>query len=111
MNERLNDLLVMAGAPAIDAMYWCPHSPQSECVCRKPKPGMLLEAAKNLNIDMANSYMIGDDVRDMEAARAAGLRKKIMVVSDRYTKNDVADVVCPTFLDAVRAILLMGAMA
>lgn len=62
----------------LDAVYFCPHHPEkgfpgeceeykSECECRKPKPGMLLQAAADLNIDLTQSYMIGDSMRDIEA--------------------------------------------
>ena len=67
----------------LDAIYFCPHHPHKgyegeiselkfDCDCRKPKPGMLLEAAKNLNISLEESYMIGDSDTDVEAGKAAG---------------------------------------
>lgn len=56
-------------------IYYCPHhSDVSECDCRKPKPGMILQAMRDLNIDPAQSYMIGDSKRDIEAANAAGVK-------------------------------------
>lgn len=65
----------------IDAVYFCPYHPEhgigeyrKESERRKPAPGMLLEAAADLNIDLANSIMVGDKASDMEAARAAGLQ-------------------------------------
>lgn len=69
----------------LDAIYYCPHHPHSgypgevkafkiECDCRKPKPGMLLEAAKRFNIDLSQSFMIGDSERDVQAGKAAGVR-------------------------------------
>jgi len=59
----------------IKKVYYCPHHPDfsSTCSCRKPKPGMLLEAKKEFDIDMKNSVMIGDKERDIEAALNAGL--------------------------------------
>ena len=67
----------------LDAIYFCPHHPHKgyegeiselkfDCDCRKPKPGMWLEAAKNLNISLEESYMIGDSDTDVEAGKAAG---------------------------------------
>ena len=58
----------------IDAWYYCPHLPEvtGPCNCRKPEPGLILQAAADLNIDLARSWMIGDRVRDMEAGLAAG---------------------------------------
>lgn len=67
----------------VEAIYYCPHHPDKgfpeevpeykiECSCRKPKPGMLLDAAERFNIDLSQSYMIGDSPRDIEAGQAAG---------------------------------------
>ena len=79
---RLEALLGEAGA-YLDAIYFCPHHPdkgfagenplyKTECECRKPKPGMLLRAAKEWNIDLSSSYMVGDTERDVRTALAAG---------------------------------------
>jgi D-glycero-D-manno-heptose 1,7-bisphosphate phosphatase len=56
----------------MDAIYYCPHHPDDGCACRKPKPGLLLRAARELGLDLARSYLVGDAVSDVEAARAAG---------------------------------------
>ncbi|MBR5755478.1 MAG: HAD-IIIA family hydrolase, partial [Erysipelotrichaceae bacterium] len=67
------------------AIYFCPHHPDSgfegevkelkiDCDCRKPKPGMFFKAAEDLNIDLSESYMIGDGENDMKAGKAAGCR-------------------------------------
>jgi D-glycero-D-manno-heptose 1,7-bisphosphate phosphatase len=67
----------------IDDLYFCPHHPDKgfpgerpeykiDCGCRKPKPGMILQAAEKYNIDLSKSYMVGDDMRDMKAGIAAG---------------------------------------
>ena len=70
----------------LDGIYYCPHhltageAPyRQECNCRKPAPGMLLDAARELDIDLAASYMVGDKAADMQAARAAGVGHKILV--------------------------------
>ncbi len=70
----------------LDGIYYCPHHPtageapyRQECNCRKPAPGMLLDAARELDIDLAGSYMVGDKAADMQAARAAGVGHKILV--------------------------------
>jgi D-glycero-D-manno-heptose 1,7-bisphosphate phosphatase len=66
---------------AVDCIYFCPHHPtmavpeyRQVCECRKPRPGMLLRAASTWNIDLAASFMVGDAVTDMKAARAAGVK-------------------------------------
>ena len=69
MLQELSD----AGAH-IDAIYYCPHSPDDECGCRKPKPGLLIRAAEELNIDLTNSWLIGDSEGDIEAGKAAGCK-------------------------------------
>lgn len=58
----------------IDSVKICPHDDADNCVCRKPKPGMLLEAAEECQIDLSGSYMVGDRWRDVEAGRRAGCR-------------------------------------
>lgn len=64
-----------------DGIYFCPHHPDftGDCECRKPKPGMFLDAQKFLDIDMANSVMIGDKISDMLAAQAAGIATRFLV--------------------------------
>ena len=57
---------------AIDAVVVCPHGPDGDCNCRKPKPGMLLDLARRLNINLHGVPMVGDSIRDLEAAQAAG---------------------------------------
>jgi D-glycero-D-manno-heptose 1,7-bisphosphate phosphatase len=57
----------------------CPHGPKSQCNCRKPKPGMFLNAQIKYNIDMQNSWMIGDSERDIIAANSAGITNTILL--------------------------------
>ena len=57
----------------IEKIYFCPHAPETLCDCRKPKPGMLLKAANELNIDLARSIMIGDKDSDVQAGQSAGV--------------------------------------
>jgi len=56
----------------LSAAYYCPHTPDEGCTCRKPKPGLLYKAAENFNVDLSRSIFIGDSHTDVEAARAAG---------------------------------------
>jgi D-glycero-D-manno-heptose 1,7-bisphosphate phosphatase len=64
----------------ISAEYYCPHHPDytGSCNCRKPKPGMLLQAAHDWDIDLSQSVMIGDKESDMLAAKKAGVRERIL---------------------------------
>ena len=56
----------------LDSVFFCPHSPADQCGCRKPKPGMLLEISDRLNIGLSGVPVVGDSLRDLEAAAAAG---------------------------------------
>ncbi len=58
----------------LDAVYLCPHDDAADCACRKPRPGLLLQAASDLNLDLHRSYMVGDRWRDVEAGQRAGCR-------------------------------------
>ena len=84
IHRKMATLLGKEGA-YIDALYYCPHHPDRgfegevpelkiDCDCRKPKPGMLLQAAEDFNIDLASSFMIGDSERDVDAGLNAGCR-------------------------------------
>lgn len=95
INEKMETLLGAEGA-YIDDLFYCPHHPDKgfegeriefkiDCECRKPKPGMLLRAAEKYNIDLSESYMVGDDERDMEAGRRAGC-KCVKVETNRERK-------------------------
>jgi len=63
----------------IDALYLCPHSPDQGCACRKPHPGLILQAATDLNIDLKNSIFVGDALSDIKAGRAAGIERVSLV--------------------------------
>lgn len=80
-NQRVADLIKAASGANIDRFYYCPYHPQGsvpEYTCehdwRKPQPGMLLQAAKDMNIDLSQSWMVGDQMRDVQAGIAAGTR-------------------------------------
>lgn len=55
-------------------LYFCPHAPAMGCACRKPKTGMIKKAVRELKIDLKKSYMVGDNAKDLELARNAGLK-------------------------------------
>ena len=70
VHERLTALLA-AGGVQLTAAYYCLHAPSDGCACRKPAPGMLLQAAQEHHFDLTSSFMIGDKLSDLEAGRAA----------------------------------------
>ena len=78
INQHIIQLLKKQGID-ISAVYVCPHKPEEQCKCRKPQPGLLLKAAKEYNIDLENSIMIGDTDKDTEAGLNAGLKKVIKI--------------------------------
>lgn len=73
IHKHLHDYLKSKGT-YIDAIYFCSHTPEENCSCRKPKPGMILQAANDYKIDLTKSCMIGNSSTDMEAAKAAGCK-------------------------------------
>jgi D-glycero-D-manno-heptose 1,7-bisphosphate phosphatase len=90
---------------AIDAVFVCPHDDADECECRKPKPGMLLEAIERFGIDRDRSFMVGDRWRDVAAGRAAGCRTVQVGWLDEGAQSVVATVRRADLEDAVRWIL------
>ena len=70
----------------IDAFFFCPHAADDACECRKPRPGMLVEVARRFNVSLADTYMVGDSRRDVEAAAAAGARP-VLVLTGKGAKT------------------------
>ncbi len=73
MHEKMRNLVAAAGG-RIDHIAICPHGPDDDCDCRKPRPGLLLQVGEQFGVDMTDVPFIGDSVRDLEAAVAAGSR-------------------------------------
>lgn len=71
VHARFVELLRSEGVE-LSGSYYCPHAPEEGCPCRKPAPGLLLQAAEELAIDLGASCLVGDRRTDLEAARAAG---------------------------------------
>jgi D-glycero-D-manno-heptose 1,7-bisphosphate phosphatase len=87
----------------IDAVYFCPHGPDAGCECRKPKPKMILDAARDFDIDLSNSYMIGDKEADTRMGDLAGC-KTISVMTGKGEKSE-ADYAAENLVDAIDAII------
>ena len=77
------------GISILDTFH-CPHLPESNCNCRKPKPGMFTAAKNKHNIDMSNSWMIGDKETDSEAASSAGITNTILVRSGHKIDESIS---------------------
>jgi D-glycero-D-manno-heptose 1,7-bisphosphate phosphatase len=79
MNEKF-----LENGISLSHVYYCPHHPEISalCSCRKPKPGMLLQAAQEFNINLSDSILIGDKERDIEAGINAGLNETYLFIED-----------------------------
>ena len=82
INRRLLYLLDDRGG-RVDAVYMCPHKPDDDCFCRKPKPGLLLQAAQELSLDLGRSWMIGDSWSDLQSGQRAGVQHTILLRTGR----------------------------
>jgi D-glycero-D-manno-heptose 1,7-bisphosphate phosphatase len=103
MHGRMRKELATAGA-IVDEIYYCPHDYAEACDCRKPLPGMILEAARTHQIDLAASWMIGDSEIDMAAGRSAGCRTARILKRNELHAGS-AEITASSLLDAVRKIL------
>jgi len=73
IHQKIQEYLIK-NKTSIDGFYYCPHTPDEECNCRKPKPGMILKAADDFKIDLKSSWFIGDNETDIDAAKNAGCK-------------------------------------
>ncbi|MBM4424376.1 MAG: HAD-IIIA family hydrolase [Chloroflexi bacterium] len=85
INKGVRDEILRAGG-RVDGLYLCPHTDEDNCECRKPRPGMLLRAARELGLDLSRSWMIGDAVTDVQAGEAAGARS-LLVLTGRGAEH------------------------
>ncbi|MCH7554228.1 MAG: HAD family hydrolase [Chloroflexi bacterium] len=95
LHVALQEMLTCAGGPHLASMYFCPHHPSAtveryrvDCQCRKPRPGMLLQAGRDLDLDLHASYMVGDRASDIAAGRRAGCRT-ILVETGMHGKPPI----------------------
>ena len=112
VHSRMTEML--AGADArLDGIYYCPHGTSGNCVCRKPKPGMLEQAQQDLQIDMSRSWVVGDSYSDLEAAWNSGARAALVLTGygrgnyehhrDHWQRQP--DIVAPNLYSAVVEIV------
>jgi D-glycero-D-manno-heptose 1,7-bisphosphate phosphatase len=112
IHARLAEMLDEAGAH-LDGLYYCPHGHSGTCRCRKPQPGMLLRAEKELDVDLSRSFVVGDSYADMELAWNAGARAALVLTGygrgayehHRDTWARLPEVVAPNLFAAVTEIL------
>jgi len=113
--DLLDELQPRGGG--ISAIFFCPHAPDAGCACRKPKPGMFLELAERLKCNLREVRALGDSLRDLQAARAAGARPALVETGNgpetlraiRTENAEFADVPVYKDLAAFADSLLTGA--
>lgn len=119
VHKRLEDELAMGGA-RLDAVYYCAHHPsvgeppyRVDCDCRKPKPGLITKAAKDFQVDLGNSWMVGDRYSDIQLARNAGVKSAFVLSGygrgewehQRETWTEQPDMVAENLLEVVLNIV------
>ncbi|MFH1424484.1 MAG: HAD family hydrolase [archaeon] len=112
IHEKMEKELAEAADAKLDAIYYCPHKHEDECECRKPKPGMIEQACKDLGIDAKQSYMIGDSWADIKAGASAscttiliGMQGKCDVCKLLEEKNAKPDFMVKDLYESVELIL------
>jgi D-glycero-D-manno-heptose 1,7-bisphosphate phosphatase len=78
INDKMYRALAQVGG-RIDSLFYCPHAAEADCNCRKPKPGMFLDIAQRFNVDLAGVPSVGDSLRDLQAAAAAGAQPMLVL--------------------------------
>jgi len=115
IHNKMETLLGRQGA-YVDKIYYCPHHPDKhvskeattlkvECSCRKPKPGMILQATKDVAIDLSQSFLIGDSERDIQSAHAAGVTAIGVKTGNAVQGKTKPEYICKNLEDAVELIL------
>jgi D-glycero-D-manno-heptose 1,7-bisphosphate phosphatase len=105
INDKMYRVLAQVGG-RIDALFYCPHAAEANCDCRKPKPGMFIDIAQRFNVDLAGVPSVGDSLRDLQAAAAAGAQP-ILVLTGKGAKTRAAGGLpdgTPVFADLAQAV-------
>ena len=115
MHQRLRDLVAARGG-RIEMIAFCPHGPDEGCLCRKPNPGLLLEIADRLGVDLTGVPFIGDSLSDIQTARAVGAtpwlvrsgkgERTLASIAERQLEADLLGVPIHTDLDAAVTALI-----
>jgi D-glycero-D-manno-heptose 1,7-bisphosphate phosphatase len=103
INTKVLEMLAPSGAKILKT-YVCPHSPHNRCECRKPKPTMILQAAQEFDIDLPNSWMVGDHQSDIMAGINAGTKTILVETANVPESSSEATYTAASLLDAIRYI-------
>jgi histidinol-phosphate phosphatase family protein len=110
INGRLAEMLAAEGV-SIAGWYWCPHTPEAGCTCRKPAPGLFFRARDELGVILEGSWIVGDRLSDMQAGRQAGARSILVATgygqgeSELPERSACVDYFVPTLAEAADVIL------
>jgi D-glycero-D-manno-heptose 1,7-bisphosphate phosphatase len=88
INDKMYRALGQVGG-RVDALFYCPHAADSNCECRKPKPGMFIDIAQRFNVDLTGVPAVGDSLRDLQAAHAVGAQP-MLVLTGKGEKTEAA---------------------
>ncbi|RLB04107.1 MAG: D-glycero-beta-D-manno-heptose-1,7-bisphosphate 7-phosphatase [Deltaproteobacteria bacterium] len=111
IHKKMREELGKAGA-AIDGIYYCPHDVKEHCICRKPKPGLLFRAAKEHDVDLQKSWMIGDSEADILAGKNAGCFTILIKATTQFGGVGIAaDGVAASLAEAVEIVVSRGGIA
>jgi D-glycero-D-manno-heptose 1,7-bisphosphate phosphatase len=107
IHRKMDDLLTKIGG-RVDAIFYCPHGPDDACVCRKPKPGMLLEIGQRFNVPLKEVVFIGDSVADIKAACSASAKAMLVRTGKGLKAEKILQTECkssiPVFDDLAAAV-------
>ncbi len=103
INGKVMGLIRPSGIQILD-IFVCPHGEHDNCACRKPKPKLLFDAARMFDIDLTNSWMIGDRPSDVMTGVNAGTKTILVKTGAPTVESDQATVTLPTLLEAIRYI-------
>jgi D-glycero-D-manno-heptose 1,7-bisphosphate phosphatase len=105
IHKTMHQRVVETGG-LIDAVFFCPHGPDDNCNCRKPRPGMLLDIAERLRVDLDQVPAVGDSLRDIQAAQAAGARPLLVKTGKGFgtVNHPQLDPAVPVYEDLYSAV-------
>jgi len=104
IHEKMKTELAKEGA-WIDGIYYCPHHPDDNCNCRKPKPKLVLQAAKEHDIDLKHSFVVGDLSLDIDMGKAVGCKTILLLDSPQEDMNISPDYIASDLLEATQYVL------
>lgn len=112
INQRLLDIIVQ-NSGRVDGFYICPHLPSDRCTCRKPEPGLILQAARQFQVDLSKSILVGDSLSDIQAAQNAGIKNTFLVRTGRGVEQETVlldspisgCIICEDLLAAAQLII------